>query len=441
MAIFIDLVKMKREKVHLFVLLICSSPTGNVGMIAAQPNSNCWDHRPSSVTNQSDRQPTFYGVPTISRRRDNDVIARLPFHTKHRGKNSVISAFNSCADDEIEEITPIQNTILSNKIRNGAQESKFSLRRKIRSKFGILKEKISRGRIESIPEKRHTLISAINYRYHLLWSSGFWQRFVITTFIFFASHQYILSLLRANNLVIDWETILQATPKHAVTACHVGTDFALPLMASACCFVQLVVNLLAGGCVGFNTILGPVRPYFLSLLLFLTVTMYSSFPLRSHIIRWGVALMPESVDLWNNYLRSRSLTTKAATTIIGGNVGAVQELSCDNKKHDNQNSMPQFPYKATIRLNIPTMGCVACINKIDSALRNAIDPGRVLNASSSLSDDGKGGCATLELLCTSKEEIGGVVHLLEEAISRAGFGDMFSLDSAQVVENEFSNNQ
>jgi hypothetical protein len=39
-----------------------------------------------------------------------------------------------------------------------------------------------------------------------------------------------------------------------------------PLMASACCALQLVMNLLNAGCAKFNTILGPWRPFFLGAL-------------------------------------------------------------------------------------------------------------------------------------------------------------------------------
>ena len=39
-----------------------------------------------------------------------------------------------------------------------------------------------------------------------------------------------------------------------------------PLMASACCVLQLVMNLLNAGCGKFNTILGPWRPFFLGAL-------------------------------------------------------------------------------------------------------------------------------------------------------------------------------
>ena len=37
------------------------------------------------------------------------------------------------------------------------------------------------------------------------------------------------------------------------------------LLSSSCCLLQLLLNLMSVGCAGFNTVLGPLRPFFLAL--------------------------------------------------------------------------------------------------------------------------------------------------------------------------------
>merc|ERR1719198_2078050 len=46
----------------------------------------------------------------------------------------------------------------------------------------------------------------------------------------------------------------------------------LALMSSSCCALQLLLNLFSFGCAGFNTVLGPARPFLLALTL-LTQTL------------------------------------------------------------------------------------------------------------------------------------------------------------------------
>ena len=57
------------------------------------------------------------------------------------------------------------------------------------------------------------------------------------------------------------------------------------LLSSSCCALQLVLNAFSVGCAGFNTVLGPLRPYLLALASvlqvlypYLTLTLPSPYP-------------------------------------------------------------------------------------------------------------------------------------------------------------------
>ena len=116
----------------------------------------------------------------------------------------------------------------------------------------------------------------------------------------------------------------------------------IPLLSSACCSIQLIINVMvgAGGCAGFNKHLGPLRPYFLGILL--SITMPTIFLTRSSAISWtklGVqlflAFLPELLFLWNYS------STFGRSFLLRG--GVSKEL---------QSSMS----KAEAEFNIPGMG-------------------------------------------------------------------------------------
>lgn len=156
----------------------------------------------------------------------------------------------------------------------------------------------------------------VTSEYHLLWSPGFaWRTF--GTFAFF------LTLHLAHGHAIRW-------PRYA-SSCW---DVLGPLMASACCALQLVMNLLNAGCAKFNTILGPWRPFFLGCLL---VTSLHSSPLL-RCSQLFLAFLPELL-----HLRSQRLRRKG--------------------RHGRSSQ------RGMLELRVPGMGCVACIDKVTTTLQ------------------------------------------------------------------------
>ena len=235
--------------------------------------------------------------------------------------------------------------------------------------------------------------SANNESYHLIWSPGAWKKFLLGVWTVFVAHRFspLPSLLSS----FGQNTLVSSSVSNIV----------LPLLASSCCLIQLGINLLAGGCAGFNTVLGPTRPYFLSLLFYGTVqtARWTSFSwYGATAFRWAVALLPEALDFWN---RSQQ---QATSVIVGSN----------EKPHLTPDTAP---WSATLQLEIPTMGCVACINKIDTALRNA-GQSRVVQASSSLNPLGaKGGYAKVKILAETRQEIDSLTQSLIRSVEEAGF--------------------
>lgn len=238
--------------------------------------------------------------------------------------------------------------------------------------------------------------------YHLIWSPGAMTKMAIGT-ASLAVADMLFSIPGGRHLARSGLTWMSRSALIAPIS-SVASNVVLPLLASSCCLLQLWINLLAGGCAGFNTVLGPTRPYFLSLLLYSTAVTHQFHRAKWYrltALRWGIALLPEAVDVWNRY----------------------QERKRANHEKDDLSLLLNAPntLKATVKLEIPTMGCVACINKIDSALQSA-GASRVIEAASFLNPLGsKGGRARVRLVAESREEMDQLVEMLVRSVESAGF--------------------
>lgn len=260
---------------------------------------------------------------------------------------------------------------------------------------GTLRQKIKQG-IEA--SKLDT--------YHLIWSTGAWKKLTVGTILLFVMNTLVSVYPQAN----IFQNALQWMSKSNFAPAFVS-NILLPLMASACCLLQLWINLLAGGCAGFNTLLGPVRPYFLSILFYISLTTGQWTSGKWYLLtlsRWMVALSPEFLHLWNVWKEDNRSTASEVTTM---------------------------PFQATLKLDIPTMGCVACINKINSALQ---EDERILEAHSALNPLGaKGGHATVRVASQTREELDQLFETIVKSIENAGFEpcrikSMELIDSSQT---------
>jgi len=94
---------------------------------------------------------------------------------------------------------------------------------------------------------------------------------------------------------------------------------------------------------------------------------------------------------------------------------------------------------AKLTLDCPTMGCVACVNKIDNSIRQCKSSANIIEESSWLTDTStKGGKAELLISAATKEEIDQIVDEVINAINKSGFECSVD-DDDSIKYNNISN--
>jgi len=246
--------------------------------------------------------------------------------------------------------------------------------------------------------------SKISSQYYLLSTTTVWKQ------IFFTSAALFIIRIAISRFLPD--AIIKKLPCHSsnyMSSFKIDFNnlfakfgsYLLPLLSSSCCAIQILLNVLAGGvgCVGFNSVLGPLRPYFISLLI---VTSSSSRTFASLVLNWCIALMPEIVYLVNQ----RQIFTQNQTS------------------GDFSQPLDHWGYEATIHLKIKDMGCAACVNKINESMRR-LDKNNgdkyIKRAESWLNDEEKGGRARLVIALSNEDEIDILVKDAVQIVERAGF--------------------
>ena len=233
--------------------------------------------------------------------------------------------------------------------------------------------------------------------YYLVWSPKFVQKLALATTLLVCIRRFGIDhrLFGAFAKSLGW------VPPGLVP------NFLLPLISSSCCAIQLAVNAVSvavmgagAGCLGFNTYLGPLRPYLLG-----AMVAYHTVPSTAYtLVRYAIALMPEAVSGWNELLRLRW------------------------RRNRNTVSKGEANLQATVVVEVPTMGCVACVNKIESSLRNRApdnieSASAILNPKPATEGGKKGGKAKIQVRVSSKEELDDLAKSLVGAIEDAGFQD------------------
>ena len=179
-------------------------------------------------------------------------------------------------------------------------------------------------------------------REYLVWEEGFGVRFagtaVLLAAIAFGASRSTSAWLIGMEMQGRVQTTLQ------MFAHRLELWSLLGLLSSSCCALQLFLNLFSVGCAGFNTFLGPIRPYLLALTLGIQAAVwrqalmhraYVSAALGGSLLCLLLAALPEAVHLWVHR---------------ADGVGAVTA-------EDEE-----------LRLKVTGMGCTACSVKVKGAL-------------------------------------------------------------------------
>lgn len=165
---------------------------------------------------------------------------------------------------------------------------------------------------------------------HLIWSENFAPQFALAT-----------TACAAAALLIS-HSPLGRSGVAAASELLVRSDLwsIIGLLSSSCCLLQLVLNACSIGCAGFNTVLGPARPYLMAVALTLQTLMWQAvfaeggelgLPLTSTALTICLTFLPEALN------------------------AAMQ-----------QSAVP--PADDDLRLRVDGMGCTACSVKVKAAL-------------------------------------------------------------------------
>ena len=232
--------------------------------------------------------------------------------------------------------------------------------------------------------------------YYLLWSPGSTKKLIVSTLWLAVYHYY-------RHFLPTW---LPSTSNSASRLGMFHHNVVLPLGASACCAIQLILNLLGVGCAGFNTYLGPLRPYALAWLAYLSFVISPPTTVMGVVgvvVRAMVALLPEGVHIWNSMSTSHNDSNHALM---------------------QKDTLAELPLQATVVIAVPTMGCVACVNKINASLKSSLSTaqGRILDYDSWLVKE-KGGRASVTLAAIDETELNDMIRRIQNKIHDAGFED------------------
>ena len=219
----------------------------------------------------------------------------------------------------------------------------------------------------------------------LVWSPGVPAR-IAASYVCVAAVLFVLARSPAQHVV---ERAAVATQEALLHGAHrAGWWTLLSLLSSSCCVIQLALNMLSVGCAGFNSILGPARPFFLACALHARVLLR-----RAAVAAPGVDPRVRQMNVYGGALAVAVAFAPEAVALVA--------------KLRRRNS--DVAGAASLTLDLPSMGCVACVDAVSRAVRSV--PG-VVDASVSV------GSATVSVKVAPSEAMAASIS---EAVRRAGF--------------------
>ena len=214
---------------------------------------------------------------------------------------------------------------------------------------------------------------------HLIWSPSFAPQFAVAATTCAVAAPLISSSPLGRSSVAAVSELLVRSELWSVVG----------LLSSSCCLLQLMLNACSIGCAGFNTVLGPPRPYLMALALTLQTLLWQA------VIANAEPLGPA--------ITSTALTI--CLTFLPEALNAAMQRS----------AMP--PAEDDLRLRVGGMGCTACSVKVKAALES-------VDGISSCTVAFEEGCAQLRLDSSgfgAAEERTAVEQRAIAALVEAGF--------------------
>ena len=219
---------------------------------------------------------------------------------------------------------------------------------------------------------------------HLVWSPSFASQFATAT-----ATCAVVALLVSQSPLARSGDLHWWYPLYDTLFVRTGLWTVAGLLSSSCCLLQIMLNACSVGCAGFNTVLGPVRPYFMAFALTLQVLMWQA------VIADAAPLGPA--------IQSTALTT--CLTFLPEALNLAMQGS----------AVP--PAEDDLRLRVDGMGCTACSVKVKAALES-------VDGVSQCTVAFEEGCAQLRLDSSgfgAAEERAAVEQRAIAALVKAGF--------------------
>lgn len=189
---------------------------------------------------------------------------------------------------------------------------------------------------------------------HLMLSSSFWvktfSQLIGVSVVMYAAMQIPALALRA-------DTFMQYLHFKMVDAAdYLAWWSLLAMLSSACCALQLILNLLSVGCAGFNTVLGPWRPTFMAVMILM------------QIFQWRLA--SERFDMVNRAIFSTALSAILAVLpelLYLKNIVWKRAQNSSTSSSESANKLAATGIaepRSVIVLKTEDMGCIACVDTV-----------------------------------------------------------------------------
>jgi len=271
---------------------------------------------------------------------------------------------------------------------------------------------VERAHSRLVPERRSASAMAGAVSYHLIFSPTFLPRVLYWVVVQGSFLRMALAIPEA----VEFFGLLYAalTERLMFLSYQASWWSMISFLSSACCAFQLILNLFSVGCAGFNTALGPARPFFIGTAVTGQVWMWSRIEkpqeqipqaVASTVLVVSMTFLPEFLYLLNSKAQSRA-----------------PPHSAEKRTKTSQEKGSHTAVEAACRLKIEGMGCVACVNKIRQALTSQEAVAEIVQISL------EHGSATVRMAAGKTGSAGAVA----DAVSECGFPSvvMSEADSA-----------